>query len=709
MLSITSSPFYNTNGLTIIIKDGKIYSVTYSLFRTYRLKGKVMLKEVQKRIKYLREQIIYNSKLYYENDAPEISDYEYDAMFRELCDLEAKYPELDSPTSPTKRVGGKALDKFEKFTHTVKMGSLTDVFSYDELYDFVSKTNEILGENTEYSVEPKIDGLSVSLIYRDGIFVQGATRGDGIVGEDVTENLKTIKSIPLELKEPIPYLNVRGEVYMPRAVFEEINSEREKEGKALFANPRNCAAGSLRQLDPKIAASRRLAIFIFNLQEGSLYMNNSEVKTHSHSLDRLSELGFTVLPKRVTVFGYENIENHVKLLGELRPELEFDMDGAVIKVDDLDGRKTVGEGTSTPKWAVAYKYPPEEKKTKLLSIDIQVGRTGVLTPTANLEPVRLAGTTVSRATLHNLGFISDRDIRIGDTVIIRKAGEIIPEILESVPSLRDGTEKVFEMPTHCPSCGHPVVRDDSGEGAAVRCLYHACPAQIARGIVHFASKGAMNIDGLGPQVVDLLLRENKIKDIADLYTLKADDISELERMGKKSADNLIAAIQKSKSCGLERLLYALGVRQVGEVAAENIAAEMQTLDNCFKATKEDFAQIKDIGDITADMLIEFFADENTRVLCQRLTEYGILTNAVAEKPSDKLDGKTFVLTGTLPTLTRDAASDIIKKNGGKVSGSVSKKTDYVVAGEEAGSKLTKARELGVKVITEAELLEIVSL
>ena len=665
------------------------------------------MKEIIERVNYLREQIIYNSKLYYENDAPVISDYEYDAMFRELVTLEEKYPELDSETSPTKRVGGKALDKFEKFTHTVKMGSLTDVFSYDELMDFVNKTNSILGENTEYSVEPKIDGLSVSLIYRNGKFVQGATRGDGLIGEDVTENLKTIKTIPLELNEPISYLNVRGEVYMPRAVFERINAEREREGLSLFANPRNCAAGSLRQLDPKIAAARSLAICVYNLQEGSLYTDGHEVKTHSESLDRMRELGFTVLPDRVNVSGFDAISAHVKKLGEARPELSFDMDGAVIKVNNLNERKIIGEGTSTPKWAVAYKYPPEEKKTKLLSIDVQVGRTGVLTPTANLEPVRLAGTTVSRATLHNLGFIEERDIRIGDTVVVRKAGEIIPEILESVKSERDGSEKIFEMPTHCPSCGHPVVRDDSGEGAAIRCVYHACPAQIARGIVHFASKGAMNIDGLGPQVVDLLLREGKISNIADLYTLKAADIETLERMGKKSADNLIEAIENSKYRGLERLLYALGVRQVGEVAAENIAAKMQTLDNCFNASLEQFASIEDIGEITANALVEFFADGAVRILCDRLKEYGVITTAVKEKPKDNLQGLTFVLTGTLPTMTRDEAGELIKKNGGKVSGSVSKKTSYVVAGEEAGSKLTKARELGVPVLTEGELLELI--
>lgn len=663
-----------------------------------------MIKEAEKRVKYLREQITYNSKLYYELDAPVISDYEYDAMFRELCDLEEKYPELDSPTSPTKRVGGRALDKFEKFNHTVRMGSLTDVFSMDELSEFVDRVNGDVGFDTEYSVEPKIDGLSVSLIYRDGVFVQGATRGDGLVGEDVTENLKTIRTIPLELTEKIPYLNVRGEVYMPRAVFCELNEQREREGEPLFANPRNCAAGSLRQLDSKIAAERRLAIFIFNLQEGSLYMDGREAKTHDETLSRMAELGFTVLPDRVTVSGFDNIAAHVEKLGEMRPDLSFDMDGAVIKVNDLALRRVIGEGTSTPKWAVAFKYPPEEKKTKLLSIDIQVGRTGVLTPTANLEPVKLAGTTVSRATLHNLGFITEKDIRIGDTVIVRKAGEIIPEILSSVPSLRDGTETVFEMPTHCPSCGHPTVRDDDGEGAAVRCVYPACPAQRARRIVHFASKGAMNIDGLGPQVVDLLLREGKIKDITDLYTLTATDVETLERMGRKSAENLINAIEGSKSRGLERLLYALGVRQVGEVAAENIAARMRTLDRCMNATAADFSAIDDIGEITAKLIVEFFKDEETVSLCERLAELGVLTEAVKEKANDTLAGLTFVLTGTLPNMTRDEAGELIKAAGGKVSGSVSKKTSYVVAGDEAGSKLTKARELGVSVIDEAELL-----
>ena len=660
--------------------------------------------EAKSRIEYLRERIEYNSKLYYEKDAPEISDYEYDAMFRELGDLEAEYPEFDSPTSPTKRVGGRALDKFEKFTHNVKMGSLTDVFSYDELREFTDRI-EADYPDIEYSVEPKIDGLSVSLTYRDGVFVQGATRGDGVIGEDVTENLKTVKSIPLVLKEKIPYLCVRGEVYMPRAVFHKLNEEREREGQPLFANPRNAAAGSLRQLDPKVAAKRHLEIFIFNLQEGELYTDGTKVTTHSQTLTRMAELGFTTLPDWIVAKGFDEVSRQVAYLGDARPELAFDMDGAVIKVNDLQKRVTIGEGTSTPKWAVAYKYPPEEKKTKLLSIDIQVGRTGVLTPIANLAPVRLAGTSVARATLHNISFINELDIRIGDNVIVRKAGEIIPEIIESVKADRTGEETPYTMPTLCPSCNHEVIRDEAGEGTAIRCPNPACPAQRARRIVHFASKGAMNIEGLGPSVVDLLLSAGKITDIADLYTLKAEDIAGLDRMGEKSANNLIEAIEKSKGAGLERLLYALGVRQVGEVAAEEIAGKMQTLEALFAATREDFTAIEDIGGITADALVDFFADPTTRELCDKLTSLGVKTEAVAERGSDKFQGMTFVLTGTLPTMTRDEAEAIIKKNGGKASSSVSKKTTYVLAGEEAGSKLTKAKALGVTVIDEEAFLK----
>lgn len=666
------------------------------------------LHEAMKRAGELREKIVYNSRLYYENDAPEISDYEYDMMFRELTELEEKYPEIKTPDSPTVRVGGKALDRFEKYTHTVRMGSLTDVFSFDELRDFTDRMDATLGGTTEYSVEPKIDGLSVSLIYRDGIFVKGATRGDGEVGEDVTENLKTIKSIPLKLNEPLPYLCVRGEVYMPKTVFNELNAVREAAGQSLFANPRNAAAGSLRQLDPKVAASRRLEILVFNLQEGDLYLDGRKPKGHIETLDRLDCLGFSTVSHRILARGYDSVSDHIRYLGEHRDQLPFDMDGAVVKLNDLENRVKIGEGTSTPKWAVAYKYPPEEKETKLVSIDLQVGRTGVLTPTANLEPVRLAGTTVSRATLHNAQFIIDRDIRIGDTVVVRKAGEIIPEIIRSVPEKRSGDEVAFTMPEHCPSCGGKVVRDECGEGAAMRCVNPACPAQTSRSIIHFASKGAMNIDGLGPQVVELLLSAGKIKDIADLYSLKVEDIEDLDRMGRKSAENLVSAIEASKSRGLERLLFALGIRQVGEVAAEEIAGKMRTLDNLFAATFEDFASIKDIGTITATALVEFFADPSTRELCDRLVMLGVKTDAVGEERGELFAGLTFVLTGTLPTMTRDEASALIKQNGGKVSGSVSKKTSFVLAGEEAGSKLTKAKELGIRIIDEAELLRMVN-
>lgn len=666
------------------------------------------LHEAKSRAEELRAKITYNSRLYYENDAPEISDYEYDMMFRELGQLEEEFPEIKTPDSPTVRVGGKALDRFEKHTHSVRMGSLTDVFSFDELREFTDRIDAQMGEVTEYSVEPKIDGLSVALIYRDGIFVKGATRGDGDVGEDVTENLKTIKSIPLKLTEPIPYLCVRGEVYMPKKVFYELNAAREAAGQPLFANPRNAAAGSLRQLDPKIAASRRLEILVFNLQDGALYLDSREPKTHLEALDRLDWLGFTTVSSRTCAWGYNAVAEHISYLGEHREELSFDMDGAVVKVNNLASRVTIGEGTSTPKWAVAYKYPPEEKETKLVSIDIQVGRTGVLTPTANLEPVRLAGTTVSRATLHNGQFIAERDIRVGDTVVVRKAGEIIPEIIRSIPEKRQGDEIIFTMPEACPSCGGRVVRDECGEGAAMRCVNPGCPAQTARSITHFASKGAMNIDGLGPQVVELLLTAEKIKDIADLYTLKVEDIENLDRMGRKSAENLVNAISESKSRGLERLLFALGIRQVGEVAAEEIAGRMRTLDNLFAASFEDFASIKDIGTITATALVEFFADPKTRELCDRLVALGLNTDATGEEKGELFAGLTFVLTGTLPTMTRDEASAIIKQNGGKVSGSVSKKTSYVVAGEEAGSKLTKAKELGVKIIDEEALLSMVN-
>lgn len=660
--------------------------------------------EARRLIEEYRERIAYHARLYYEQDAPSISDYEYDEMFRALLTLEEQFPEFDSPTSPTKRVGGAASEKFLKVSHTVPMGSLSDVFSEEELFEFFERAAKTVGEQAAYSVEPKIDGLSVSLTYENGIFVRGATRGDGLVGEDVTENLRTVRAIPLSLTEPLPYLVVRGEVYMPRDVFLSLNESREAAGEARFANPRNAAAGSLRQLDPRITASRRLSIFIFNLQEGALYADGREPNTHTEALARLAELGFTVLPDRVTVCGYEAIAAHVRRLGELRESRPYDMDGAVVKADSFADRRTLGEGTSTPKWAIAYKYPPEEQETELLGIEIAVGRTGVLTPTACLAPVRLAGTTVSRATLHNIDFITERDVRIGDCVIVRKAGDIIPEILRSLPERRTGAEQIFSMPTVCPSCGHPVVRDGAGEGAAVRCTFAGCPAQCARGIIHFASRDAMDIDGLGPQIISLLLSAGRIAGIADLYALRPEDIADLDRMGEKSAENLIRAIDASRTRGLERLLFALGIRQVGAVAAEAIAARFRTLEACFAATLEDFAAVPDIGEITASNLVEFFAQPETRALCDALATAGVVTEAVKAPPADTLAGLTFVLTGTLPTLTREEASERIKAAGGKVSGSVSAKTSYVVAGEAAGSKLTKAEALGIQIIDEAALL-----
>ncbi len=656
------------------------------------------------RVEELRDIIRYNAKLYYEDDAPVMEDAEYDRLFRELQDLEAAFPALDSPTSPTKRVGGRALDMFEKVAHTVPLGSLTDVFSYEELRDFITKTDAALGHAAAYSVEPKIDGLSVALTYRDGTLVLGATRGDGDVGENVTENLRTVRTIPLQLNEPLPYLVVRGEVYMSRETFNALNEARAAQGQPLFANPRNAAAGSLRQLDPKVAASRRLDIFIFNLQEGSLYADGRACLTHEESLDRLEQLGFTVLPHRRTLRGYDEVATHIEALGAMRPALSFDMDGGVIKLNELAERRRIGEGTGVPKWAVAYKYPPEEKQTKLLSVDLQVGRTGVLTPIANLTPVHLAGTTVSRATLHNASFIEKRGILLGDTVVVRKAGEIIPEIVRAIPELRDGTERPFVMPAVCPSCGQPVVQDDSGDGTAIRCVSLTCPAQRARRIVHFASKGAMNIDGLGPQMVELLLGAGRICDITDLYRLRAQDLVDLDRMGQKSADNLIRAIETSKAAGLERLLYAFGIRQVGEVAAEQLARRFGTLEALFTASREDFSAMEDIGDITAEYLYAFFRDDATRALCDALIGFGVCTDAVKTYTAATLSGLTFVLTGVLPTLTRDEASERIKAAGGKVSGSVSKKTSYVVAGAEAGSKLTKAQQLGVPVIDEQTLL-----
>ena len=655
-----------------------------------------------KRIIELRKTLAYHARLYYQMDAPEISDYEYDALFRELSELEAAFPEFDDPNSPTKRVGGAASEKFDKVSHSVPMGSLDDVFSEEELTGFLRDMEKVL-PHPVYSVEPKIDGLSVALTYENGKLTLGATRGDGLIGEDVTANLRTVRSIPLTLPEPIPRLVVRGEVYMPREVFDELNAARESEGLSLFANPRNAAAGSLRQLDPKITASRRLDILVFNLQEGNPFAGG-EPTSHGATLDRLAELGFHVLPHRIVTDDPEEVLAHVGRLGELRSSLPFDIDGAVVKIDGLADRVTVGEGTGRPKWAVAYKYPPEQQTTKLLDITLQVGRTGVLTPTAELAPVRLAGSTVSRATLHNDGYIAERDIRIGDLVVVQKAGDIIPEIVSAVKEKRDGSERVFRMPDVCPSCGHPVVRDDAGEGAAVRCVWAGCPAQRARAIIHFASKGAMNIDGLGPAVIGALLEAGLIRDVADLYALRREDVAALDRMGEKSADNLLAAIEQSKSRGLERLLSALGIRQVGEVAATALARRFGTLTALAEASYDDLCAVPDVGDVTASGIVEFFSSEENRELIGRLVEAGVSTAAEKKQTGDALSGLTFVLTGTLPNMTRDEASSLIAEAGGRVSGSVSKKTSYVVAGSEAGSKLTKAEALGVPVIDEEGLL-----
>lgn len=663
-------------------------------------------REAKARIEKLRAELDRHARLYYVYDAPEISDRAYDLLYRELEDLERAYPQFDSPVSPTKRVGGAILDKFSPFSHRVRLASLADVFSPEELSSFLSDTEGAVGYSAAYSVEPKIDGLSVALTYENGVFVRGATRGDGTTGEDVTENLRTVRSIPLTLTEPVPYLCVRGEVYMSKATFESLNRKREAEGQPLFANPRNAAAGSLRQLDSRITAERKLDIFIFNYQEGDLYLDGRAPKTHTETLNRLRELGFPVLPAQKTLKCPQAILSYVAELGEKRPTLSFDMDGAVVKLDDLALRREVGEGTKTPKWAVAYKYPPEQQSTKLLGIDIAVGRTGVLTPTAVLAPVRLAGSTVSRATLHNIDFIREKDVRIGDTVVVQKAGDIIPEIVSVLRERRTGEETPYEMPTVCPSCGAPVSRDADGEGAAVRCENPSCPAQRARALIHFASKDAMDIDGLGPQIIELLVSEGLVSDAADLYILDGERVAALDRMGEKSAANLLSAIEKSKEAGLERLLFALGIRQVGAVAAEAIAARFGDMASVMAASAEDFAAVSDIGEITAANLTAYFAREDVRSLITHLESYGVRMTAKTQAPiKTTFEGKTFVLTGTLPTMTRDEASALIKSAGGKVSSSVSKKTDFVLAGEEAGSKLTKAKELGVRVIDEAALIQ----
>ncbi len=671
--------------------------------------------EAEKRISELRKAIAYHSDLYYNNDEPEISDYEYDMMYKELKELEAQYPELDREASPTHRVGGTAQEKFKKVRHPVKMGSLSDVFSFEEISAFVEKTKSALaeiGENyVEFTVEPKIDGLSVGLTYENGAFVMGATRGGGEEGEDVTANLLTIKSIPKAIPDNLS-ITVRGEVYMPKAEFERLNREKEEAGEKLWANPRNAAAGSLRQLDSAITAKRGLDIFVFNHQIGDLWEDGKAPETHSETIRRMGELGFYVIDLLAVTDDTEKILEAVKALGEARESLPNDIDGAVIKVNSLRQRELLGETTNTPKWAIAYKYPPEEKETKLLDITVQVGRTGVLTPTAELSPVRLAGTSVARATLHNIDIIRQRDIRIGDTVVVRKAGDIIPEVVRSVSEKRDGSEVPFSFPESCPSCGGKLVYDSQGEDGdireegAIRCINAACPAQLERRITHFASKPAMAIDGMGPRTVKLLLEANLISDVADIYNIKKEDIAALPGMGDLSADNLIAAIERSKERGAAKLLFALGIRHIGEAASESIARRFGGILPMFDATEEDFLKVEDVGEIMAKTLCDFFAIPETRALVDRLGDSGVALDAEKVEIETTLEGLTFVLTGTLSTMTRSEATEKLKAKGAKVSGSVSKKTSYVVAGEEAGSKLVKANELGIPVLTEEQLKEL---
>jgi len=680
--------------------------------------------DIKNKIEDLREKIEFYGKKYHEEDESLISDYDYDMLVKELIALEEEYPEFDSPYSPSKRVGGKVLDKFEKVTHKVKMASLSNVYSKEEFVDFVDKTNKLFdGEKQEYIIEYKIDGLSVSLEYENGVFTRGSTRGNGIVGENITENLKTVKSIPFKLKGDFPsYLEVRGEAFMPINVFRQLNAEREAQELALLANPRNAAAGSLRQLDPKETAIRKLDMFIFTIQQMEI---NGEVtdrierkfKTHSESLDYLASLGFKVSPTYKPFNESEDIVAEIERLDKSRYDLNFEIDGAVIKLNNLAKRDIVGETGHSPKWAIAYKYPPEVKSTKLLDIIIQVGRTGVLTPNAVFEPIRLAGTTVSRATLHNMDFIAEKQIKIGDIINVRKAGEIIPEILSVEIDKRDGTERDFIPPSICPSCLSPIYSD--GEDVAIRCVNPSCPAQLERNIIHFSSKNAMNIDGLGPAVIKQLIDNKFISSSVDLYTLKdrVDEIANIERMGKKSSQKLIDAIENSKSRGLTAFFYALGIRHIGEKSSSLIAQKYKNIEKLYSPeliTIEDLTQIKDIGEESAKMVVNYFANPKNIEYIEKFKRYGVKTYIDENDEdniniSDKLKGLKFVVTGTLLKYKRDEIEKFIVKNGGEVSSSVSKKTDYVLAGENAGSKLEKAQSLGVKVISEDEFGEMMNI
>lgn len=650
-------------------------------------------------IEKLRRELTQAGYEYYVLDKPTMSDYDYDHQLRRLEELEAAHPETVTPDSPTQRVGGRPLEYFTQVRHQVPLESLQDVFDFSELEAFDQRVKGIVPD-AEYVVEPKVDGLSVALEYEDGLFIRGATRGDGQVGEDVTENLRTVRSIPLKIPDAPPRLIVRGEVYMPKKVFHALNEERERRGEALFANPRNAAAGSLRQLDPKVAAARKLDIAVFNIQ-----WPQEEFSTHLETLDYLRDKGFKVIPHYSCSLVAEAGER-ITEIGETRENFPFDIDGAVVKVNSLSERVALGSTAKFPRWAAAYKYPPEVKPARVVDIVVQVGRTGVLTPKAVLTPVRLAGTTVTNATLHNQDFISEKDIRIGDTVLVRKAGEIIPEVLSVAADKRpEGTEPYF-LPKTCPVCGAPVERDE--DGAHVRCTGAECPAQLLRNLAHFASRDAMDIEGLGIAVVENLVNAQLVRTPGDLYFLKEKDVSKLERMGKKSAQNLLAALEKSKSQDLSRLIYAFGIRQVGQKAGKILAARFRTLEALQNATLEELTKIDDIGEVTAQSILDWMASPQSQHLIARLREAGVNMTAAEQGSDRRFAGMTFVLTGALEKFTRDEASGMIEARGGKAAGSVSKKTTYVVAGEAAGSKLRKAQELGVPVLTEDEFLELLS-